>query len=112
MTKSIVLLAMIFVSIFLFGDKAMSSDEVNKSEELVRDALSDPIVASLAKALRVANNKAKEAGFKLEESSIIIRKKDDFWMIKYGPKDENTLGGIMAIEVDWEGKIKGIDIGE
>ena len=112
MKKSIVLLVMIFVSIFLLGDKAMGNDKVEKSEELVRDALSDPIVSSLAKALRVANNEAKKVGFNLNESAIFISKKDDFWMIEYGPKNKNTLGGTLIVEVDWDGKIKDIEMGQ
>ena len=51
MKKLIVLVTLVCISMFSIGVyKAMSNDELEKSEAFVRELLSDPIVLSLAKA--------------------------------------------------------------
>ncbi len=105
--RKLVVPLMISISVLSLGvSNAMSS------EEWIREALRDPIVSSLAQALSTANIKAKEAGFKLDESAISIRQKNKVWVIEYGPKDKNILGGTLVIEVDHQGKIQDIERGQ
>lgn len=80
---------------------------------LNNDLLEDPIVFSVAKALKIANNKAKEVGFNPNELLISIMQEDDSWIIEYGPKNKSALGGTLVIKVNrTTGKIEDIERGQ
>lgn len=90
----------------------------NKMEQLMED---DPVILSVAKALKIANTKARELGFDIEHFYISITEKltkDDnrffsiseeqypsVWKIYYGPKGKLMFGGDLTIYIDrvtWE----------
>lgn len=71
---------------------------------LTAEVLQDNLAVSLARAMAAANNKARELGVDVAQSSISITQntQDDnsIWRINYGPQDYiNQRGGDVLIEV-------------
>jgi len=67
--------------------------------------LKDDLAVSLARAMAVANKKARELGVDVFQSLISITQHtlndSSVWRINYGPKDYvNRRGGDVLIEVD------------
>ncbi len=67
--------------------------------------LQDELAVSLARAMAVANKKARELGVDVLQSLISITQHSlngrSVWRINYGPKDYvNRRGGDVLIEVD------------
>jgi hypothetical protein len=67
--------------------------------------LKDDLSVSLARAMAVANKKARELGVDVFQSLISITQHtlndSSVWQINYGPKDYvNRRGGDVLIEVD------------
>jgi hypothetical protein len=72
---------------------------------LTATVLQDDLAVSLARAMAVANQKARELGVDVFQSLISITQhtlNDSLvWRINYGPKDYvNRRGGDVLIEVD------------
>jgi len=72
---------------------------------LTAEVLQDELAISLARAITVANKKARELGIDLIQSLISITQHilngKSVWRINYGPKDYvNQRGGDVLIEVD------------
>jgi hypothetical protein len=74
-------------------------------ETLTGDVLKDEIAVSLARAMAVANKRARELGIDVLQSLITITQRsfngDLYWRINYGPKDYiGHRGGDLIIKVD------------
>lgn len=72
---------------------------------LTAEVLQDDFAVSLARAMAVANKKARELGVDVMQSLISITQYalngSSVWRINYGPKDYvNRRGGDVLIEVD------------
>ena len=72
---------------------------------LTATVLQDDLAVSLARAMAVANKKARELGVDVFQSLISITQHtlndSSVWRINYGPKDYvNRRGGDVLIEVD------------
>jgi len=72
---------------------------------LTAEVLQDNLAVSLARAMAVANKKARELGVDVTQSLISITQHTlngiSVWRINYGPKDYvNRRGGDVLIEVD------------
>ena len=72
---------------------------------LTAEVLQDELAISLARAITVANKKARELGIDLIQSLISITQHilngKSVWRINYGAKDYvNRRGGDVLIEVD------------
>jgi hypothetical protein len=72
---------------------------------LTAEVLQDDLAVSLARAMAVANKKARELGVDVTQSLISITQHTlngiSVWRINYGPKDYvNRRGGDVLIEVD------------
>jgi hypothetical protein len=72
---------------------------------LTADVLQDDIAVSLARAMAVANRRARELGVDVPQTLITITQRalNDglVWRINYGPKDYiGRRGGDLLIEVD------------
>ena len=72
---------------------------------LIAEVLQDDLAVSLARAMAVANKKARELGVDVTQSLISITQHTlngiSVWRINYGPKDYvNRRGGDVLIEVD------------
>lgn len=72
---------------------------------LTAEVLQDELAISLARAITVANKKARELGIDLIQSLVSITQHTlngrSVWRINYGPKDYvNQRGGDVFIEVD------------
>lgn len=72
---------------------------------LAAEVLQDDLAVSLARAMAVANKKARELGIDVFQSLISITQYmlngSSVWRINYGPKDYvNRRGGDVLIEVD------------
>ena len=72
---------------------------------LTATVLQDDLAISLARAMAVANKKARELGVDVFQSLISITQHtlndSSVWRINYGPKDYvNRRGGDVLIEVD------------
>jgi hypothetical protein len=72
---------------------------------LTPDVLQDELAISLARALAVANKRARESGVDVLQSLITITQRafagQLLWRINYGPKDYvGRRGGDLIIEVD------------
>jgi len=72
---------------------------------LTADVLQDDLAVSLARALAVANKKARESGIDVPQSLITITQcsinGDSVWRINYGPKDYvGRRGGDLIVDVD------------
>ena len=72
---------------------------------LTAEILQDDLAVSLARAMAVANKKARELGIDVSQSLISITQDtlngSSVWRINYGPKDYvNRRGGDVLIEVD------------
>lgn len=72
---------------------------------LTAEVLQDDLAVSLARAMAVANRKARELGVDVFQSLISITQHTlngiSVWRINYGPKDYvNRRGGDVLIEVD------------
>jgi len=72
---------------------------------LTADVLQDELAVSLARALAVANKRARELGIDVSGSLITITQYalngQLLWRINYGPKDYvGRRGGDLIIEVD------------
>jgi hypothetical protein len=72
---------------------------------LTAEVLQDDLAVSLARAMAVANKKARELGVDVIQSLISITQHtldgSSVWRINYSPKDYvNRRGGDMLIEVD------------
>jgi len=72
---------------------------------LTADVLQDDMAISLARALAVANKRARELGVDLLQTLITITQRSVngglVWRINYGPKDYvGRRGGDLIIEVD------------
>ena len=72
---------------------------------LTAEVLQDDLAVSLARAMAVANKKARELGVDVSQSLISITQHTlngiSVWRINYGPKDYvNQRGGDVLIEVD------------
>jgi len=72
---------------------------------LTAEVLQDDLAVSLARAMAVANKKARELGIDVSQSLISITQDtlngSSVWRINYGPKDYvNRRGGDVLIEVD------------
>jgi len=72
---------------------------------LTAEVLQDELAVSLARAITVANKKARELGIDLIQSLVSITQHalngKSVWRINYGPKDYvNQRGGDVLIEVD------------
>lgn len=72
---------------------------------LTADVLQDDLAISLARALAVANKKARESGVDVLQSLITITQRplNDglIWQIHYGPKDYvGRRGGDFIVAVD------------
>jgi hypothetical protein len=72
---------------------------------LTADVLQDELAISLARALAVANKRARESGIDVLQSLITITQHafngQLLWRINYGPKDYvGRRGGDLMIEVD------------
>lgn len=72
---------------------------------LTATVLQDDLAVSLARAMAVANQKARELGVDVFQSLISITQHtlndSSVWRINYGPKDYvNRRGGDVLIEVD------------
>jgi len=75
------------------------------AETITDDVLQDDIAVSLARAMAVANKRARELGIDVLQSLISINQRsvngDMFWRINYGSKDYiDRRGGDLIIEVD------------
>jgi len=75
------------------------------AETLTADVLQDEIAVSLARAMAVANRRARELGIDVLQSLITITQRssngDVFWRINYGSKDYvGRRGGDLIIEVN------------
>lgn len=74
---------------------------------LAAEVLQDDLAVSLARALAVANRKARQLGVDVVQSLISITQhtgdESSVWRINYGPKDYvNRRGGDILIEVDMQ----------
>jgi len=72
---------------------------------LTADVLQDDMAISLARALAVANKRARELGVDLLQTLITITQRSVngglVWRINYGPKDYvGRRGGDLIIDVD------------
>jgi hypothetical protein len=72
---------------------------------LTDDVLQDELAISLARALAVANKRAREAGVDLAQSLVSITQHPHdgslVWRINYGPRDcVGRRGGDLIVEVD------------
>lgn len=72
---------------------------------LTATVLQDDLAVSLARAMAVANKKARELGVDVFQSLISITQHtlndSSVWRINYGPRDYvNRRGGDVLIEVD------------
>lgn len=72
---------------------------------LTAEVLQDNLAVSLARAMTVANKKARELGVDVAQCLISITQHtmngSTIWRINYGPKDYvNRRGGDVVIEVD------------
>ncbi len=75
------------------------------STTLTADVLQDDIAVSLARALAVANKRARESGIDVIQSIITITQRafdgNLLWRINYGPKEYiGRRGGDFIVEVD------------
>ena len=74
------------------------------AEAISSEILNDPFVASVANALSIANEKAREYGMDLTKCLISITQEmtegRTLWRIHYGPKDYiHRRGGDLAVYV-------------
>jgi hypothetical protein len=72
---------------------------------LTADVLQDDLAISLARAIAVANKKARELGIDVAQSLISIVQQpqngNSIWQINYGVQDYvNRRGGDVLVEVD------------
>ena len=72
---------------------------------LTAEVLQDELAMSLARALAVANKRARESGIDILQSLITITQRafngQLLWRINYGPRDYvGRRGGDLIIEVD------------
>ena len=72
---------------------------------LTTDIMQDEIAISLARAMAVANKRARELGIEVVQTLITITQRSSnggmVWRINYGPKDYiGRRGGDLIIEVD------------
>lgn len=77
-----------------------------------KDILNDPVVMSVARALKIANTRALELGYQIEGLSISIIQEGKIWKIDYIPKVKIQRGGGLTILVNQEGKIVEIKHGQ
>lgn len=80
------------------------------SQILTADVLEDDIAVSLARAVSIANKRARESGVDVLASLITITQRaldgDLLWRINYGPKDYvGRRGGDLIIDVDPVGAV-------
>jgi hypothetical protein len=69
------------------------------------EIMQDDIAVSVARALAVANKRARALGIDVPHSLITVTQRssndDTFWRINYGPKDYvGRRGGDLIIEID------------
>jgi hypothetical protein len=72
---------------------------------LTAEVLQDDIAVSLARAIAMANKRAREAGIDVVQSIITITQRAFdgtlLWRINYGPKDYiGRRGGDFIVEID------------
>lgn len=102
---------LIFTTVTL-GIVGLGSTQDEKKEQTMEN---DLIVSSVAKALRMANTKARELGYEPKSFYISITEKLDkdderffsiseekytVWKIYYGPKGKVAFGGDLTIYID------------
>jgi hypothetical protein len=69
------------------------------------DVYEDDVAVSLARAVAVANKRARESGIDILQSLITVTQRlfngDVLWQINYGPRDYvSRRGGDLIIEID------------
>lgn len=72
---------------------------------LTADVYADDVAVSLARAVAVANKRARESGIDILQSLITVTQRlfngDVLWRINYGPRDYvGRRGGDLIIEID------------
>jgi hypothetical protein len=75
------------------------------SATMLAEITQDDIAVSVARAIAVANKRARELGIDVLQSLITITQRssngDVFWQINYGPKNYiGRRGGDLIVEVD------------
>lgn len=83
-----------------------------QNKDVLKDILDDPMVMSVARALKIANKRVLELGYQIEELSISIAQEGEIWKIDYMPKVKIQRGGGVTILVDQEGKIVEVKRGQ
>lgn len=72
---------------------------------LTADVYADDVAVSLARAVAVANKRARESGIDILQSLITVTQRffngDVLWRINYGPRDYvGRRGGDLIIEIN------------
>lgn len=78
---------------------------IDMSATMLAEISQDHIAVSVARAMAVANKRARELGIDIFQSLITITQRslngDVFWRINYGPKNYiGHRGGDLIVEVD------------